>query len=94
MAKDKQISFEDGLERFREIVETLEVGTPTLAQTLELYEEAVALAARLNAELRNVETRVEKLAGTLGTPLADDDREDDVLLPDEEETEDDGESLF
>lgn len=59
--KIKNISFEDGLERLREIVETLESGTPTLSETINLFEEGVTVARHLEALLADAETKVEKL---------------------------------
>lgn len=99
MGKDKELSFEEGLERFREIVETLERGTATLAETLRLYEEAVGLAAALNAELARAEVKVEELAGSLASPLPEDTGEDEDVPPPDSEygegySDDDGDSLF
>ena len=63
--KKKGINFEDGLQRLQEIVEQLELGTATLDETLQLYEEGVGLATALNAELTEAETHVEKLSSAL-----------------------------
>jgi exodeoxyribonuclease VII small subunit len=59
--KAKEISFEEGLDRLREIVETLESGTPTLSETINLFEEGVTVARHLEALLADAETKVEKL---------------------------------
>jgi exodeoxyribonuclease VII small subunit len=59
--KAKNVTFEEGLERLREIVETLESGTPTLSETINLFEEGVAVARQLEALLADAETKVEKL---------------------------------
>lgn len=64
--KAKNLTFEEGLERLREIVETLESGTPTLSETINLFEEGVAVARQLEALLADAETKVEKL--TSGGP--------------------------
>jgi len=59
--KKKGLSFEEGLERLREIAETLESGAPTLSETINLFEEGVAVARHLEALLADAETKVEKL---------------------------------
>ena len=91
MAKKKEVSFEEGLQRLQEIVEGLEQGTATLNETLSLYEEGVKLAAGLNATLADAETRVEELSAGLGDNVPPDDgqSEDEIPVPDEEPEEED-----
>ena len=59
--KAKKLTFEEGLERLREIVETLESGAPTLSETISLFEEGTVVARHLEALLADAETKVEKL---------------------------------
>jgi exodeoxyribonuclease VII small subunit len=84
--KAKDISFEEGLERLREIVETLESGAPTLSETINLFEEGVAVARHLEVLLADAETKVEKL--TSAGPAAEDselDYEDETDQKDKDE---------
>ena len=63
--KVKNLTFEEGLERLREIAETLESGAPTLSETINLFEEGVAVARHLETLLADAETKVEKLTSRL-----------------------------
>lgn len=67
--KAKKLTFEERLERLREIVEALESGAPTLSETINLFEEGISVARQLEALLADAETKVEKLtsAGPPGT---------------------------
>jgi exodeoxyribonuclease VII small subunit len=58
--------FEDSLQRLEAIVGQLEKGELALQANLELFEEGITLARRLERELTAAETRVEALlnAGT------------------------------
>ena len=60
--RDDLRSFESEFERLTTIVDKLEQGNVPLAEMLTLYEEAMALSARLKDELTQAELRVEKLA--------------------------------
>lgn len=93
MAKKKEVSFEEGLQRLQDIVEGLEQGAATLSETLSLYEEGVRLAAGLNETLADAETRVEELSEGLGDnkPPDDDSLEDDIPVPDDEPISDEDE---
>jgi exodeoxyribonuclease VII small subunit len=93
LAKKKEVSFEDGLQRLQEIVEGLEQGTATLDETLSLYEEGVKLTAGLNATLADAETRVEELSAGLGEnqPSDNNSSEDDIPPPDDEPVSDEDE---
>jgi exodeoxyribonuclease VII small subunit len=55
-------SFESEFERLSTIVDRLEQGNVPLAEMLTLYEEAMALSAKLKSVLTEAELRVEKLA--------------------------------
>lgn len=56
-----EIKFEDALKRLEEIVRMLESGQSPLDQSLELYEEAVALVKVCNARLDAAEQKVTML---------------------------------
>lgn len=83
--KEKELSFEKGLERLREIVEMLETGAPTLSETINLFEEGVSVARHLEALLADAETKVEKLASHVPKP------ESKGTLPADEEVGEAGE---
>jgi len=86
--KDKGFTFEEGLERLREIVGTLESGAPTLSETINLFEEGVAVARHLEALLADAETKVEKLASAgpvAGNVVPEDENAEDVSDEDRSE---------
>ena len=53
-----ELTFEQALERLERLVERLEAGELTLAQSLEAFEEGMKLARRCNEQLTMAETRV------------------------------------
>ena len=55
------MKFEDALKRLEEIVRMLEGGKSPLDQSLELYEEAVALVKICNARLDSAQQKVTML---------------------------------
>jgi exodeoxyribonuclease VII small subunit len=57
-------SFESEFERLTSIVDKLEAGNVPLSEMIELYEEAMRIAANLKDVLGEAELRVEKLAAT------------------------------
>ena len=57
-------SFESEFERLTSIVDKLEAGNVPLGEMIELYEEAMRIAANLKEVLGEAELRVEKLAAT------------------------------
>lgn len=57
----EKLSFEERLAKLEEIVETLEEGKLGLAKSLELFEQAVALARSCRTELANAELKVSQL---------------------------------
>ena len=63
MDKDtiQNMKFEDALKRLEEIVRMLEGGKSPLDQSLELYEEAVALVKICNARLDSAQQKVTML---------------------------------
>lgn len=67
MATDPELTFDLILARLREAVERLESGELSLEQSLQLYEEGVAMARRGQALLDQAEKRVELLVSASGT---------------------------
>ncbi|MBE6587245.1 MAG: exodeoxyribonuclease VII small subunit [Ruminococcaceae bacterium] len=66
MDKDKiqDMKFEEALKRLEEIVRLLEGGQSPLDQSLELYEEAVALVKVCNARLDTAQQKVTMLGAS------------------------------
>ena len=64
MDKDtiQEMKFEDALKRLEEIVSMLEGGQSPLDQSLELYEEAVALVKVCNSRLDSTQQKVTMLS--------------------------------
>ena len=63
MPEKKQLkTFEQDFERLAALVDRLEQGNVPLAEMLTLYEEAMALSAKLKTTLDEAELRIEKLA--------------------------------
>lgn len=56
-------SFEDGIKRLSEIVQTLEKGDLPLEQSLRLFEEGVSLSRSSQERLDSAQKRVEELLG-------------------------------
>jgi exodeoxyribonuclease VII small subunit len=63
---DADPGFDQILARLREVVQRLESGELTLEQSLEVYEEGVALARKGQLLLANAEKRVEILVSASG----------------------------
>lgn len=61
MAKKKENSFENSLSRLEEISEQLESGEVGLEESIQLYEEGIALAKTCYATLKNAELKVTEL---------------------------------
>jgi exodeoxyribonuclease VII small subunit len=56
-------SFEDGIKRLSEIVQTLERGDLPLEESLQLFEEGVGLSRASQERLDSAQKRVEELLG-------------------------------
>lgn len=56
-------SFEDGIKRLSEIVQTLEKGDLPLEESLRLFEEGVTLSRASQEKLDSAQKRVEELLG-------------------------------
>lgn len=59
MAKDKK--FEDKIKELEEIIATLENGEVSLDESINKYTEAMKLVKECDAELKNIETKVNKI---------------------------------
>lgn len=77
MPKKAKPTFEEDLERLAEIVELLEEGPDTLAGMLALYEEGMAITARLEETLAEAATKVAELSRGDDGELALEEREED-----------------
>ena len=60
---DGPVSFEDGIKRLSEIVQTLERGDLPLEESLRLFEEGVGLSRASQERLDSAQKRVEELLG-------------------------------
>jgi exodeoxyribonuclease VII small subunit len=60
MSEEKR-SFEDALERLKEIVDSLDDDSKSLEETIELYEEGVTLSKQCTETLEDAELRIEKV---------------------------------
>ncbi|MCL2811022.1 MAG: exodeoxyribonuclease VII small subunit [Clostridia bacterium] len=58
----KQLSYEEGIAQLEALVLRMEEGELSLEETLAAYEGGVALHARLEAQLKDGEKRIEMLA--------------------------------
>ena len=66
MADGESMGFDQLITRLREVVQRLESGELTLEQSLEIYEEGVALARKGQQLLATAEKRVEILVSASG----------------------------
>ncbi len=65
MAKEKK--FEDKIKELEEIIATLENGEVSLDESINKYTEAMKLVKECDAELKNIETKVNKIVTENGT---------------------------
>ena len=63
---EKEVSFENALDRLEEIVDLLESGENPLEKSLELFEEGVKLVKFCNKKLEAVESAVKILVNNNG----------------------------
>ncbi len=61
MAENKEITFEQAMQRLEEIVKNLENGNASLDSSLKLFEEGVKLVSECKKQLDNAEQRVKIL---------------------------------
>ena len=64
MAKEKK--FEDKISDLEKIIEILENGEVSLDESIEKYTEAMKLVTECDAELKNIETKVNKIVADNG----------------------------
>ena len=66
----KNMSFEDKIQRLEQIVRQLEQGEVSLEDSLKLFQEGTKLSAECNKILENAELQVEKvMKGSDGNPV-------------------------
>lgn len=66
----KNMSFEDKIQRLEQIVRQLEQGEVSLEDSLKLFQEGTKLSAECNKILENAELQVEKvMKGSDGKPV-------------------------
>ena len=76
--EQNDLSFEEAYARLEEVLERLQMGNMTLDESLEAYEEGMALAAHCQSLLDAAELRVETLeCGVESAYCDEDDAEDD-----------------
>jgi exodeoxyribonuclease VII small subunit len=75
--KKTKPTFEEDLARLSEIVTLLEEGPDTLEEMLALYEEGMAITARLEKTLAEAETKVLELSRGEDGELALEEREEE-----------------
>jgi exodeoxyribonuclease VII small subunit len=61
--KDEKMKFEAAIERLEKVVAKLEAGQVPLDESLELFEEGVALSKFCNKKLEEVERKIEQITG-------------------------------
>ncbi len=74
------LSFEQAIEKLTEIVNTIESGQVSLADSLEQYEKGMALIKHCRGILLDAEKRIEKIAGNQDASDSDDDTEHEGLF--------------
>ena len=84
------LSFEQAIENLTEIVNRIETGQVSLAESLQQYEKGMAMIKHCRGILLDAEKRIEQIAEN------DTEAEDDEMDADADETDDsdDDESLF
>lgn len=62
-------TFEDSMTQLETLVRSMENGETTLEESLKLFEEGSKLVKKCQADLKNVETKVEKIVLENGEPV-------------------------
>ena len=70
--KVNKTDFENNLARLEQIVRKLESGNAPLDESIELYEEGIALVKKCNSALENAEKRIKLLVATVDGVLEKD----------------------
>ena len=68
-AKKKEATFEEALSELGKLVEQLEGGKLPLAESLEVYEKAIALSSRCTKLLQDAEQKIKRLSGDDEVPF-------------------------
>ena len=68
----KELSFEEAMEKLKEIVNSLESGDFALEESLKLYEEGVKLVNLCNKKISNVEKSIKILLNSDGELVEED----------------------
>ncbi len=58
---DKELKFETAIKRLEEIVSTLENGQASLDESLDLFQEGIALVKQCESKLKDVENKTAKI---------------------------------
>lgn len=66
--KNKQLSFEEAMERLEELIEAMEDGSAPLDRLVAKYEEGSKLLRVCQSQLREAELKIEKLNVQTGEP--------------------------
>ena len=61
MSEEKQVNFEEELNRLKQIVNDIQQKDIPIDESLKLYEEGQKIIALLNEELKKAENKVEKV---------------------------------
>ncbi|MBR4618994.1 MAG: exodeoxyribonuclease VII small subunit [Bacilli bacterium] len=67
MAKEKELSFEENLEKLEQLVKDLENGNVCLDDAIEKYQEAMKLAKICDDKLKKAESAITKIVNDNGT---------------------------
>jgi exodeoxyribonuclease VII small subunit len=86
--KITDLSFEQAIENLTQIVDKIETGQVSLAESLQQYEKGMAMIKHCRGVLLDAEKRIEQIAGN----DAEDERDEDTEDGEADDSEDD--SLF
>ena len=67
MAKEKELNFEENLEKLESLVKDLENGNVNLDEAIEKYQEAMKLAKVCDEKLKNAESAITKIVSEDGS---------------------------
>ncbi len=87
----KKLSFEQTIENLTGIVDKIETGQVSLAESIEQYEKGMAMIKHCRGILLDAEKRIEQIAGDEEEDIDEDEQETGVV-DDSDDSEDD--SLF
>lgn len=61
MSKQKELSFEDAMEKLEEVVEKLEQGDVPLERAISMFQEGMSLSKLCHDKLKNVENSMDRI---------------------------------